>query len=157
MSKFKDKMMLGLKIYFGTLPISYAKFFEHFSPIVKILGTPKRDYCQYRLTQVFDELNEPTEEFYYSNKSLGANTTYKPTNLKEFTKLYKLKFIERENNNGIFNKQTRTKVILYLGRKKAIVNSPYMIEIKFGDYIAVSNNLLMVIPRKMQRKLFRWW
>jgi hypothetical protein len=75
--------------------------------------------------------------------------------MKEFTSLYNLEFMSRENNNGIFKKTTKTKILRYLGRSKMIVNSPYMIKICFGDYIAISNDLLMIIPRKDKKKLFK--
>jgi hypothetical protein len=42
-----------------------------------------------------------------------------------------------------------------LGKSKIIVNSPYMIKINFGDFIAISNDLLMIIPRKDKKKFFK--
>jgi hypothetical protein len=149
-----DKYKLWLKIYFGNLPIAYGKFYEHFAPLIKKFGIAKKDYCEYRLTQMFDQNNQPTEDFYYSNKSLEF-TTYKQTTMKEFTSLYNLEFVCRENNNGIFKKHTKTKILRYLGKSKIIVNSPYMIKINFGDFIAISNDLLMIIPRKDKKKLFK--
>jgi hypothetical protein len=156
MQKIKEKFILWWKIYFGSMPISYGKFKEHFAPFIQTIGIPKKDLCEYRLTQVYDEsTHEPTDEFYYSNKSLGSNTTYKPTTMKEFTNSYNLEFLCRDRNTGLFNKKTKTKTLIYLGKKKMIVNSPYMVEVKFGDVIAISNDLLMVIPRKIYKKLFR--
>ena len=99
--------------------------------------------------------NQPTEEFYYSNKSLGPGTTYIPCTMKEFTSSFNLEFSGREKNNGIFKKKTKTKVFRFFGKKKLIVNSPYMIEINFGDYIAISNGLIMVIPKKLYKNLFK--
>jgi len=151
----KDNVKLWWKIYFGNEPISYGKFFEFFNNTIKAFGIPKVDLCEYRLTQVYDHLNQPTEEFYYSNKSLGPGTTYIPCTMKQFTSSFNLEFFGREKNNGIFKKKTKTKVFKFLGKKKLIVNSPYMIEINFGDYLAVSNGLIMVIPRKLYKKLFK--
>jgi len=153
--KKMEKFKLWLKIYFSKSPISYGKFFEHFNPIIKKIGISKEDLCEYRLTQVFDENNQPTEDFYYSNKSLGPNTTYKSTNLKEFTDNYNLEYLTRERNNGIFNKKTKTKIFPFFGVSKLIVNTPYMIKINFGDFIAISNDLLMVIPKSMKKNLFK--
>ena len=155
MQKLKDKFNLWWKIYFSSSPISYGKFFEYFEKKVKVFGLPKKDLCEYRMTQVYDENNQPTEVFYYSNKSLGANTTYKQVTMKEFTSYFNLEFMTREKNNGIFKKKTRTKAIRFWGKTKLIVNTPYMIEIFPGDYIAISNDLLMVIPKKKFKKLFK--
>lgn len=152
----KDNIKLWWKIYFGSTPIAYGKFFDFFNKAIEKFGLAKNDLCEYRLTQVYDELNQPTEQFYYSNKSLGPGTTYIPCTMKEFTSSFNLEFVSREKNNGLFKKKTKTKLIQFWGKKKLIVNSPYMIEIKFGDYIAVSNGLIMVIPRKLYKNLFKW-
>ncbi len=151
----KDNIKLWWKIYFGSTPIAYGKFFDFFNKTIEKFGLAKNDLCEYRLTQVYDELNQPTEQFYYSNKSLGPGTTYIPCTMKEFTSSFNLEFAGREKNNGLFKKKTKTKLIQFWGKKKLIVNSPYMIEIKFGDYIAVSNGLIMVVPRKLYKNLFK--
>lgn len=151
----KENVELWLKIYFGNSPISYGKFFDFYNKTIEKFGFSKTDLCEYRLTQVYDENNQPTEEFYYSNKSLGPGTTYIPCTMKEFTSSFNLEFSGREKNNGIFNKKTKTKVFRFFGKKKLIVNSPYMIEINFGDYIAISNGLIMVIPKKLYKNLFK--
>ena len=151
----KEKIILWWKIYFRPEPISYGKFYEFFNKIVNKYGFSKKDLCTYRLTQVYDHENRPTDEFYYSNKSLGANTTYKQTYMKEFMSSYNLEFAGRDKNNGLFTKNSKTKVFWFLGRNKLIINSPYMVHIKFGDFIAISNDLLMVIPIKEFKQLFK--
>jgi hypothetical protein len=61
----------------------------------------------------------------------------------------------RRTKIKVRKKKTKTKVFRFFGKKKLIVNSPYMIEINFGDYIAMSNGLIMVIPKKLYKNLFK--
>lgn len=128
---------------------------EHFVPLIEKKGKMYQDLCEYKLTQIFDEMGQATEEFYYSNRSLEDKTTYKTTNVKEFTSSYNLSFLRREGNHGIFSKNTPSVIVRYYGINKVVVNSPYMIPLKFGDYVCIANGLLMIIPKEKFETLFK--
>ena len=139
-----EKIKLWFKIYFGKSPISYGKFFEHFGPIIKKIGFAKSDFCEYRMTQVFDQNNQPTEEFYYSNKSLEM-TTYKPTTMKEFTSMFNLVFQCRENNNGIFKL-----IIEYLsGQKEELFE-------ELDSFVEVPKKNSLDLTRKIKRDFIQF-
>lgn len=149
-----EKIKQFFKIFFDNNPISYIKLHEFFSPVIEKNGKQYNDLCLYRMTQCFDDENKPSEFFYYSNHSLGENTTYQSTTAIEFTKNYNLLFNRRENNHGLFNKNSKTKLIRYWGKSRKVVNSPYILNLNFGDYLALSNNLLMFIPKNKKKELF---
>lgn len=142
------------KIYFDNTIISYDKFYELVSHYVIEFGKSYNDKSLYRLTQCFDAENNPSEYFYYSNYSLGKNTSFKSVRALEFTKSFGLVFLKRENNHGIFNKTTKTKVWKYWGKSRQVVNGPYILKINFGDYLSLSNDLLLIIPKQNMKQYF---
>lgn len=146
------KLKLFKKIMFESHPISYTKAFEYFMPLIKLFGRNYNDLCDYRLTQKFDFDNNPTNIFFISNRSL-EKTTYTVLSIDEVSKL-NFNFLRSEMNHGIYKSNNKAKAIKYFGKSKQLVNSPYMIELNFGDYIVISNELMMVVPKKKFKLLF---
>lgn len=149
-----QKIKTFYKLFFTSDLISYQKLYEIMIKLINRFGKEHNDNSEYRLTQIFDTENKPTESFYYSNYSLGPFTTYKTVSLEDFTNNFGLEFVRAENKHGIFTKNTKTKILKFYGKSKTIVNSPYMIELNKGDYLALSNDLILIVPKDQYLSLF---
>ncbi len=147
-----EKIKLYTKIMFDASPISYGKMYEFFGPAAIKFGKKYKDNSEYRLTQKFDIDHNPLDSFYLSNRSL-EKTTYMEVGLEDISK-FNFEFVRSEMNHGIYANNNPATVLKYLGRSRQLVNSPYMIDLNFGDYICFSNGLLMVVPKDKFNKLF---
>lgn len=149
-----QKIKTFYKLFFTSDLISYQKLYYIMFKWINSFGKKLNDNSEYRMTQIFDTENKPTEFFYYSNYSLGPLTTYKSVSLEDFTNNFGLHFVRAENKHGIFTKNTKTKIIKFYGKSKKIVNSPYIIELNRGDYLALSNDLILIVPKNQYSNLF---
>lgn len=137
---------------FDKSPISYAKMYEYFGPIAIRFGKKYKDNSEYRLTQKFDIDHTPLDSFYLSSRSL-EKTTYMEVSLEDISKC-NFEFARSEMNHGIYKNNNTVTVVKYYGKSRQLVNSPYMIDLNYGDYICFSNGLLMVVPKDKFNNLF---
>ena len=147
-----EKIKLHLKVMFDKSPISYSKMYEFFGPVAIKFGKKYKDNCEYRLTQKFDSNHTPLDSFYLSNRSL-EKTTYMEVILEDISK-FNFEFVRSEMNHGIYKNNNSVTVVKYYGKPRQLVNSPYMIDINFGDYICFANGLLMIVPKDKFNELF---
>ena len=148
-----EKIKLFNKIMLDSSPISYAKMYEFYGPMAVRFGKKYNDDCEYRITQKFDIDHKPLDSFYLSNRSL-EKTSYMEVSVEDISR-FNFNFVRSEMNHGIYKNNNPATVVKYLGKKKQVVNSPYMIDVNFGDYIVFSNGLLMVVPKNKFNLLFK--
>lgn len=127
--------------------------YDLFGSFALYFGKKFNDYSEYRLTQMFDIQNNPSNTLYLSSRSLNK-TTYKNISLEDLSS-FNFEFVRSEMNHGIYKNKNKVIVLKYFGRAKQLVNTPYMIEVNFGDYIVFSNGLLMIVPKNKFKSLFK--
>lgn len=148
-----EKIKLFNKITFDSSPISYAKMYEFYGPMAIKFGKKYKDNSEYRITQKFDINHKPLDSFYLSSRSL-EKTTYMDIDIESLAK-FNLNFVRSEMNHGIYTNNNSVTVIRYYGKAKQLVNSPYMLDMNFGDYIVFSNGLMMIVPKNKFNLLFK--
>jgi hypothetical protein len=141
------------RILFSKEPLSYKVVYEFFCKLAAKSLKTYQDLSEYRVTQIFDESGSPKSEFYLSSRSIQF-TTFRVFTIEEM-QAFNLSFMRSEYNHGIYSTSNKAKVVRYWGRKKQIVNTPYLIDVKFGDYLVFTNGLMLIVPKEKFKSLYK--